>query len=137
MMRNKSLFTNRDLLDQIAKNTGQVIFCEDSAEMFIDTPNHDRVPVGLNGHTKTYLITLKKEDWVTNENSEIVQSPEYPEDIFRGKYYDEKINILITPSLENTESMTIIARVNSDGTRMEFVSDILPTTDIVMSAMTM
>lgn len=136
-MRRIGIFTNRDQLEQVNKDTGQVIFCEDSAEMFIDTPNHDRVPVGLNGHTKTYNITLKKENWNTNDNNEIVQLPEYSEEIFRGKYYDEKINILITPSLENTESMTIIARVNNDGTRLEFVSDILPTTDIVMTAMTM
>ena len=133
-MRLKGIFTKKTDIEAVSKTTGQMVFCEDSGELFFDTPSNDRVPVGVSGVSKTYSILLKKESW-TNNGIDYVQLPDYSAEIFKGKLYDENINIVVSPSDNNTEFINIFARPNSDGTRLEFVSDILPTTDIIMNIM--
>ncbi len=134
-MRFKSIFTRKEHIDQVNKTDGQMIFCEDSGELYFDTPDNDRVQVGFKGHTRTFNILLNKDNW-TNNGIEYVQMPDYSTEIFRGKLYDDSVNVVITPSQNNTEIINIIARPNGDNTRLEFVSDILPTTDIIMNVMT-
>lgn len=133
-MRFRSIFTKKDEVDKINNTQGQMIFCEDSGDLFFDTPNNERVPVN-SGQSKTYNILLKKESW-TNNGIDYVQLPDYSTDIFKGKLYDDNINIVISLSDNNTEIINIQARANNDKTRLEFVSDILPTTDIIMNVIT-
>lgn len=134
-MRFKSIFTKKNDINNVDQDTGQMVLCEDSGELYFDTPTNGRVLVGSSGLSKTYSITLPQDSWTYN-GTDYVQLPDYSTEIFRGKMYDDDINVVVTPSQLNTENININARVSEDGTRLEFVADILPTTDIIMNIMT-
>ena len=81
--------------------------------------------------SKHYTITLSAAQWAL-QGKEFIQSPLYSEEIFYGTMYDPDVNLIVSPSADYFGKYVVIARPNADETALEFVTDILPTEDIIM-----